>query len=295
MPVTYIPVMTTSLNMPTPLVSIAWLADHLHHPRVRVLDASMYLPSAGRDARAEYAAAHIPGAVFADLSWLSDPDAPYPHTLPSAALFAERIGQLGVGSDDAVVVYDGSGQLFSAPRLWWMLRSFGHRHVAVLDGTLTKWVSDGHAVTNAASIPSPSVFHAVLDTSLWRDIDAMRDNLTAHTAQVLDARSPGRFSGAEAEPRAGVRGGHMPGSINVHYATLSHPDGTMRAPDHLRALLTERGVALDQPIVASCGTGVTACAIMLALEVTGVQQKAVFDGSWTEWGSATDTPVVRSV
>ncbi|MCC6241422.1 MAG: 3-mercaptopyruvate sulfurtransferase [Gemmatimonadaceae bacterium] len=286
--------MPSSLDMPTPLVSTAWLADHLRDPRLRVLDASMYLPTAGRDARAEYAAAHIPGAVFADLAWLSDPEAPFPHTLPAATLFSERIGQLGVGSDDAAVVYDGSGQLFSAPRLWWMLRSFGHRQVAVLDGTLTKWVADGYAVTDAVSAPTPAVFHATLDASRWRDIEAMRRNVTEQQAQVLDARSPGRFSGAEAEPRAGVRGGHMPHSINVHYATLSHSDGTLRSPEQLRALFDDRGVALDQPIVASCGTGVTACAIMLALDTLGVDEKAVFDGSWTEWGSAVDTPVERS-
>jgi len=279
------------LDLPTPLVSTDWLAAYLDDPNVRVLDATMYLPTAGRDARAEYAEAHIPGAVFADLGWLSDASAPYPHTLPAAETFAARVGELGVGSDDAVVVYDSSGQNFSAPRVWWMLRTFGHERVAVLDGGLRKWMAEGRSVT--ADIPEivPRAFHATLNAARVRDIASMRANLTSHAAQVVDARSPGRFEGTEAEPRAGVRGGHIPGSVNVHYATLVNPNGTLRGPDELRAIMTKAGLDPNAPIVASCGTGVTACAVVLALDVLGARDTAVFDGSWTEWGSAADTPV----
>jgi len=285
----------TDLSFPTPLVSVAWLASTLQESPatrpVRVIDASTYLPTAGRNAKSEYDAAHIPGAVFADLGWLSDANAPFPHTLLDAATFGARIGALGIGNDDRVVVYDGSGQNFSAPRLWWMLRSFGHRQVSVLDGGLTKWVADGNAVTSVVSEIVPKEFVAALDAACVRDLDAMRTNVESHAAQVVDARSPGRFEGTEVEPRAGVRGGHIPGSVNVHYATLVNADGTVRSASALRTMFTEAGLDLSQPIIASCGTGVTACAVVLALDIVGAADAAVFDGSWTEWGSSADTPV----
>jgi len=281
----------TEHNFPMPLVSTSWLAAHLGDPTLRVVDASTYLPNAGRDARAEYTAAHIPGARFADLGWLSDEHAPYPHTLLGATTFAERIGALGIGNEHRVVVYDGSGQNFSAPRLWWMLQIFGHQHVAVLDGGLPAWVRDGHTVTSTATDVTPAVFHATLDAARVRDLDAMRANLASRAAQVVDARSAGRFEATEPEPRAGVRGGHIPGSSNVHYASLVNADGTMRTPDELRAIMTRAGIDLTRPIVASCGTGITACAVVLALDVLGVHSTAVFDGSWTEWGSTPDVPV----
>lgn len=274
-------------HFPTPIVSVPWLAAHLHDPHLRVVDASMYLPSAGRDALAEYRAAHIPSAVFADLGWLSDSTAPFPHTVLGAEDFAQRMGALGIGNDDAVVVYDSSGQNFSAPRVWWMLRTFGHAHVSVLDGGLTKWQQEGHDVTADVTPVTPQTFHAVFAANRVRDLAAMRDNLNTRAAQVVDARSPGRFSAQEPEPRAGVRGGHIPGSTNVHYATLVQADGTLRSPGELRAMMTAAGVDLSRPVVASCGTGVTACAVVLALDVLGVHDAAVYDGSWTEWGSVT--------
>lgn len=280
-------------TLPTPLVSVSWLAAHLDHPRLRVVDASTYLPNAGRNARQEYETAHIPGAVFADIGWLSDETAPFPHTLLGADAFAQRMGTLGIGNDTAVVVYDTSGQNFSAPRFWWMMRTFGHAQVAVLDGGFPKWRSDGHPVTSDATVVAPASFVARFDAARVRDIGAMRRNLVSHAEQVVDARSPGRFRGIEPEPRAGVRGGHMPDSVNLHYATLVNPDGTLRAPEQLRALTQAAGIDLSRPVVASCGTGVTACAVVLALESLGVSDTAVFDGSWTEWGSATDTPVVN--
>jgi thiosulfate/3-mercaptopyruvate sulfurtransferase len=279
------------LALPTPLVSTAWLAEHLGASGLKVVDASTYLASAGRNARAEYEAQHIPGAVFADTDWLSDESSPLPHTFPSAEMFAERIGSLGIGHDDAVVVYDGSGQNFSAPRLWFMLRTFGHARVAVLDGGLTRWLLDGHAVTNEPTVVSPAHFVATLDHRRLRDAAAVQANIASAAEQIVDARSAGRFEGTEPEPRAGVRGGHIPGSRNIHYARLVREDGTMRPVEELRAIVHDAGLDTARPVVCSCGSGITACAVLLALEVLGARETAVYDGSWTEWGGRRDTPV----
>lgn len=281
----------TDVQLPTPLVSTTWLAAHLTHSDVRVVDASSYLPTANRDARAEYHERHIPGAVFAELTWFSDAAAPFPHTLLDADTFGERVGALGIEASHRVVVYDSSGQNFSAPRFWWMMRTFGHAQVAVLDGGLPKWVTDGHAVTSELPAVVPATFVATRHNDAVRDLDAMRRVVHDGTAQVVDARSAGRFTGAEAEPRPGVRGGHMPGAKNLHYASLVQADGTLRSPQDLRELAARAGLDLSKPIVASCGTGVTACAVVLALEVMGVPNTPVYDGSWTEWGSMPDTPV----
>jgi thiosulfate/3-mercaptopyruvate sulfurtransferase len=277
--------------LPTPLVSTEWLAAHLREPWLRVVDASTYLPNAGRNAHEEYLASHIPGAVFADIGWLSDEKAPYPHTVPAADTFATRAGSLGIGSSHAVVIYDTSGQNFSAPRLWWMLRTFGHQEVAILDGGMKKWVAEGRETEKILPEVTRAALEAHFDSARMRDINQMRANVDSGNEQVVDARSPGRFEATEPEPRAGVRGGHIPGSVNVHYATLVNSDGTMRSPDELRAIFAKSGLDTSKPIVASCGTGVTACAVVLGLDVIGVNNTAVFDGSWTEWGSATDTPV----
>lgn len=281
----------TSVVLPTPFVSTRWLAEHLDHPGVKVVDATMYLAAAQRDARAEFESGHIPGAVFADIDWLSDERSPLPHTLLNPTIFGARIGSLGLSNADAIVVYDTSGQNFSAPRLWWMLRTFGHERVAVLDGGLRRWIADGRALEQGWPTPSPTTFVAHYDASRVRDIAAMMENLSSHREQVVDARSAGRFEATEPEPRAGIRGGHIPGARSLHYASLVNADGTLKKPDELHAAVERSGLDLAKPIVASCGSGVTACAVVLALESLGAKQLAVYDGSWTEWGGRGDTPV----
>ncbi|HEY0931717.1 MAG TPA: 3-mercaptopyruvate sulfurtransferase [Gemmatimonas sp.] len=283
--------MTSSLSLPTPLVSTDWLAEHLDHPLLRVVDASWYMAASGRKGGEDFGTAHIPGAVYADIDWLSDEKAPYPHTLPSPDVLASKLGALGIGNAHAVVVYDGSGQHFSAPRLWYMLRALGHESVAVLDGGFVKWRAEGRAVSSEAPSIAATTFVPQLDAARWRDITSMRANVDSHAEQVVDARSPGRFSAEEAEPRAGVRGGHIPGAKNAHYASLVQANGEMLSPDALRARFADAGLNLDAPIVCSCGSGITACAVALGLEVAGAKQVAVYDGSWTEWGSQQDTPV----
>ncbi len=279
------------LTLPTPLVSVPWLAEHLGEPGLVVVDASSYLASAGRDARAEFVAGHIPGAVFADMEWLHDERSALPHTFPTAAQFSARVGSLGIGSDDAIVVFDGSGQHFSAPRLWFMLRTFGHDRVAVLDGGLRRWVMGAHPLQAGEATPTPARFVARLDERRLRDTAAMQAQLGDPNAQVADARSPGRFAAAEPEPRPGVRGGHIPGSRSVHYARLVRDDGTLRPAEELRAIMDEAGIDPARPVVTSCGSGMTACAVALALEVLGGPPASVYDGSWTEWGGRSDTPV----
>lgn len=280
-----------TLPLPTPLVGTGWLAEHLGHPLLRLVDASWYLPAMGRNGRSEFAAAHIPGAIYGDLDALADETAPYPHTMPPADVLAARFGALGIGDEHAVVVYDGSGQNFSAPRLWWMLRTMGHTQVAVLDGGLSAWQREGRPVTSEVVPYPPAHFTPRFDASRWRDLEAMRATIAARDEQVVDARSAGRFTGTEAEPRAGVRGGHMPGAKHVHYASLVQADGVMKSPAELRATFEKAGVNIDAPIAASCGTGITACAVLLGLEVVGARHTALYDGSWTEWGSQPDTPV----
>jgi thiosulfate/3-mercaptopyruvate sulfurtransferase len=273
-----------------PLVTTDWLAKHLTDPDVRVVDGTWHMPQAKRDPRAEFEAVHIPGAVFFDIDAIADRTTTLPHMLPSPEAFGAAVGALGIGNGQRVVVYDVRG-VVSAARVWWTFRAFGHDAVAVLDGGLRKWRAEGRPVQSGSAAPAHRAFAARLRPELVRDIEAMRANVLSRAAQVLDARSAGRFAGTEPEPRAGLRGGHIPGSLNLPYETLYRADGTLKAPDELRRAITAAGVDVSRPVVTSCGSGVTASVLALALYLVGRPDAAVYDGSWSEWGSRADTPV----
>ncbi len=277
---------------PDPLVSTEWLAEHLEDADLRIVDATWYLPHLKRDARAEYVAAHIPGAVFFDVDEIKDPVTPLPHMLPSPADFARAAGALGIADGDRVVVYGGRYGI-AAGRVWWTFRVFGHDRVAVLDGGLAKWRAEGRPLEIGPASPAPRRFTARFRPELVRDLEAVRSNLESQREQVVDARSPGRFAGTEPEPRPGLRGGHIPNSRNLPYERLFRAeDGTLLGPDVLHRAFAEAGVVVEKPVVTTCGSGVSAAVLALALYRLGRRDVPVYDGSWTEWGGRSDTPVV---
>lgn len=278
---------------PEALVSTEWLARHLDAPDVRTVDASWYLPDAGRDPKAEYAEAHIPGAVYFDIDEIADAASDLPHMLPSPEKFASRVRKLGLGDGNRIVVYDGAG-LFSAARVWWMFRVFGHDDVAVLDGGLPKWVAEGRPVEALAPMPRERHFTARMNTLMVRDVEQVRANIEGGREQVLDARSAERFAGRAPEPRKGLRGGHIPNSLNLPYGELLDPaTGTMLPAEALAARIGAAGVDMSKPVVTTCGSGVTAAILYLGLHLLGHAELALYDGSWTEWGGREDTPVER--
>lgn len=268
------------------IVSADWLKQNLGG--VSIVDASWYMPADKRDPKAEFEAGHIPGAVFYDLDALSDRDTTLPHMLPPPEQFARETGALGIGDGDMVVVYDGVG-IFSAPRVWFALKAMGHEQVAVLDGGLPAWKAAGGVLESGPAKPRPAKFTPRFNPALVRDFAAVKSALG--NSQVLDARSAPRFEGTEPEPRAGLKSGHMPGSANIPYRAVLSADHRLKDDASLRKLFAEKGVDLRAPIITSCGSGVTAAILMLALEKLGSRQVAVYDGSWTEWGGRQDAPV----
>lgn len=270
------------------LVDVDWLAGHLEQPDLRVLDASWHLPGSGRDAAREFREAHIPGTAFFDIDRIVDPESPLPHTLPDADRFAREVGALGIGNESVVVIYDSHG-LFSAARAWWMLRVFGHERVAILDGGFPAWRARELPLASGQAAPIPATFSARFDADRVWSLDDVARNLETGAARMIDARPPGRFSGTDPEPRPGLRPGHIPGSFNVPFDRVTDP-ATKRvlSVDELRTLLDDRD---ERPVVCSCGSGVSACALAFALHRLGREDVAVYDGSWSEWGGREDTPI----
>ncbi|MBE1203878.1 3-mercaptopyruvate sulfurtransferase [Aminobacter carboxidus] len=272
------------------VIDADWLEKRLGTPGLSLVDASWYMPAQNRDPRAEHDAAHIPGAVFFDQDLIVDPDSALPHTLPSPSLFARFVGSMGISADDTIVIYDGPG-FQTAPRVWWMFRIMGVFQVYILDGGFDRWKAAGRPVTAEPTKTAPGVFHVDYDASKVVSLAEMRKIVASGSAQVADARSAGRFEGTDPEPRAGLRSGHMPGARSVPSVTLSE-NGELLPLDRLKATLEASGLDLSKPIVTSCGSGVTAAVITLALQSLGHGDVRLYDGSWTEWGGMSDTPVV---
>lgn len=279
--------------MPTtdPLVSTEWLAAHLNDPHVKILDASSKLPGILPLPKDDFLGKHIPGAVFFDVDAVSDHTSSLPHMFPSAEQFGRDVGALGISNDDTVVLYDAGGWV-AAPRAWWMFLSFGHPNVRVLDGGLKKWLAEGRPVASGEASPKPATFKATFDPKRTRSKEQMVGNLASKAEQVIDARPRARFEGSAAEPRPGLRSGHIPGSRSVPYATLFDAEtGAMKSLDELRAAFSGAGVDLNKSIVTSCGSGVSAGVLTLALYRLGITDTALYDGSWAEWGEQGGPPV----
>ena len=274
-----------------PLVTTDWLAAHINDPNVKIIDASFKLPGIMPLPVDDYLAAHIPGAAFFDVDAISDHSVSLPHMYPDAKQFARDVAALGISSDDTVVAYDSGGWV-AAPRAWWMFLSFGHNKVRVLDGGLKKWQAEGRPTHSGKVAPQPGRFEAKLDPGFVRSRQQLVANLDTHSEQVIDARPRLRFEGAAAEPRPGLRGGHIPGSRSVPYAGLFDAGtGAMKSLDALRRIFEDAGVDMTRPIVTTCGSGVSAAVLTLALYRLGVRGSALYDGSWAEWGMPAGPPV----
>ncbi|WP_136636323.1 3-mercaptopyruvate sulfurtransferase [Pseudooceanicola onchidii] len=275
---------------PKTLVSTDWLAAHLEDPDLRILDASWYLPSAGRDPKAEYDAAHIPGARFFDIDEISDLRSDLPHMAPPVEKFMSRMRAMGVGDGHQVVVYDGAG-IFSAARVWWLFRLMGQDDIAVLDGGLPKWQAEGHPVEDMPPVVRDRHMTVRRQNHLVKDVTQVSAASKLADTVILDARSGERFRGEADEPRPGLRKGHIPGSVSLPFTEVLNEDGTMKDPEVLKAILAERGVEGRKPVITTCGSGVTAAVLSLALERSGHHNHALYDGSWSEWGAFPTLPV----
>lgn len=273
------------------IVETDWLAAHLDAPDLVVFDGSWHLPDSGRDPKEEYRAGHIPGALFFDINDLSDEKSPLPHMLPSTVKFASRMKKMGVGDGIRIVVYDTVG-LFSAARVWWTFRAMGHDDVAVLNGGLKKWVAEGRELEDGPARKRPECHYTpLMNASLVRDLDDMKDALTKKPTQIVDARPYERFCGSQPEPRPGLRSGHLPGSRSVPSQSLINADGTLKSSAELTKIFADAGIDPSKPVITTCGSGVTASILSLALAVLGQTNAAVYDGSWSEWGAKADLPI----
>jgi len=275
---------------PRTLVSTDWLAAHLSDPDLRILDASLYLPGSERDARAEYEAAHIPSARFFDIDEVSDSRSELPHMAPPPEKFMSRCRAMGVGDGHQVVVYDGAG-LFSAARVWWLFRLMGKPDIAVLDGGFPKWQAEGRPVEDLPPLARDRHMTAQRQAHLVKDVTQVAQATKLRDWQIVDARAPERFRGEAPEPREGLRPGHIPGACNLHYRRLLNPDGTMKDEAGLRTAFAEAGVDPAKPVITTCGSGVTAAIVNLALARLGEERHALYDGSWAEWGRFPDLAV----
>lgn len=283
--------MTTSPDQSPFVVSFDWLTERLGQPGLKIVDASWYLPAQNRDGASEYAASRIPGAVFFDQDKTVEPASDLPHTIQNQTDFASAAGALGLSDTDTIVVYDGPG-MFTAPRVWWLLRIFGAGNTYVLDGGFDDWKKQGLPTeTGDPAKLAPATFSATLNSGVITDFDQMRSIVDTGTSQIADARGPGRFTGVEAEPRGGMRSGHMPGARNVPFPVLSE-GGKLKSIPALRQALEVSGLDLDKPVVTTCGSGVTAAVITLALQSVGHRTNTLYDGSWAQWGGREDTPIV---
>ncbi len=277
-----------------PLVTTEWLAAELGKTDIRVIDATLFLSGHNRNARAEFEAAHIPGAVFFDIDEVSDTTSALPHMLPPPEKFASRMQALGLGDGSRIIVYDNS-PLKSAARVWWMLTLFGAHEVSILDGGFAKWQAEGRATESGKPIVRHRHFTVWADKSLVRDAKQMTENLRTKAEQVVDARSAGRFAGTEPEPRAGLRGGHIPGSKSLPFDQLFNEDGTYKSPEAIKAAFDAIGIDFSQPVIGTCGSGVTSAVLAFAAAMIGHPKMAIYDGSWSEWGASATNPVVTGV
>ncbi len=275
---------------PQTLVSTDWLAKHIKDPDLRVIDASWYLPDMNRDPKAEYDRGHITGARFFDIDEISDTRSSLPHMAPPVEKFMSRLRAMGVGDGHQVVVYDGAG-MFSAARVWWLFRLMGKTDIAVLDGGYPKWVAEGRETEDLPPMLKDRHMTVQRQAHLVRDVTQVAAAAKLGDHAILDARGPSRFAGSEPEPRAGLRAGHIPGSTNVHYATLLNDDGTMKAIPQLKTMFEASGADLTKPVITTCGSGVTAAILSLALERIGHRNHSLYDGSWAEWGQFDQLPI----